>query len=767
MAAVFKAMHIRFEELRALKVISADLASDPAFVKRLQQEAVVTRRLQHPNAVRVEDIDEAEDGRPFIVMEFIEGRSLKDLIEESAPLPVGRTLPIIKQAASALDAAHALGILHRDIKPANIVLVQTPEGEQAKVLDFGIAKVKEANLGETADMTLTGQGRVVGTSAYMSPEQAMGMRGDELDGRSDLYSLGVVMYQMLVGELPLKAESEVTMLMAHIQLPPRPISELRPDIPQPVADLVMTLLSKNRELRPKSGRALIAEIERCERAEQVAEPAAEPEETVLYQEAYHEPLPAPSAAPPSRSYPAPSPVQPAVRQDAPGAPVEPPPAAGQPVEEATMLASGFEMPGPGAPPAPAPSEGQEFAEAGATMLVSGLGAALEPGSPPPAPPESYPPAEPTMLASSFEMKPRGESSSPPPAPYPAAERTMLSSSFEMAPHGESPAASPAAFPEPYPGGEATTLAGGFGAPAEPPSPDAYSSGTGTDAYPKSEATSLASEFGAIPPPPPGPAGPDAYPGGEATMLASGLGSAGEGAYHHSPYPPSGPPAEDAPAFPGLSPEASAVGLPKADAPWGTPAPSSGWETPPAPVQQAPQTAQVAPPAAPRKSSSWMIWAAVPVVAAVLTLGAWFFLSQTNQPGGGNPSSPPPKAQPSAAPPATSPATSPTAGTPANGGAQPQQPPPEATPAAGGESGGQPKAAETKPAETKPEEAKPVDQKALRTLKAQGDAAFDKGSYDEAIRDYREALKLDPKNGALTQQIARVKKAQETEKALLH
>ncbi|HLW78410.1 MAG TPA: serine/threonine-protein kinase, partial [Terriglobia bacterium] len=119
MAAVFKAMHIRFEELRALKVISAELASDPSFVKRLQQEAVVTRRLQHPNAVRVEDIDEAEDGRPFIVMEYIEGRSLKDLIEEAAPLSVPRTLSIIKQAASALDAAHALGILHRDIKPAN------------------------------------------------------------------------------------------------------------------------------------------------------------------------------------------------------------------------------------------------------------------------------------------------------------------------------------------------------------------------------------------------------------------------------------------------------------------------------------------------------------------------------------------------------------------------------------------------------------------------------------------------------------------------
>src|SRR5579864_6679671 len=127
MAAVYKALRVRFDELRALKVISADLSNDPSFIKRLQQEAVMTRKLQHPNAVRVEDIDEAENGRPFIVMEYIEGRNLKDVIEQEAPLAVSRVCSIIKQVAAVLDSAHALGIIHRDIKPGNIALV-TSEG---------------------------------------------------------------------------------------------------------------------------------------------------------------------------------------------------------------------------------------------------------------------------------------------------------------------------------------------------------------------------------------------------------------------------------------------------------------------------------------------------------------------------------------------------------------------------------------------------------------------------------------------------------------
>jgi len=280
MAVVYKAVHTRFDELRALKVMSPELAGDPGFVKRFMHEAVLTRKLQHANAVRVEDIDEAEDGRPFIVMEYIEGRSLKEVIQAEAPMAAERVCSIISQVAKALDAAHRLGIVHRDIKPANIFLVAHPwapgEPETAKVLDFGIAKVKESYLndGASSHHTLTGTGSVIGTPAYMSPEQARGLRGDQLDGRSDVYSLGVVMYEMLSQALPLDADTSVQWILAHVQTPPKPLWEARPDlqIPPAVAAVVMRCLEKERQNRPESALHLAAEIQRAQ--QQFWSPAA-------------------------------------------------------------------------------------------------------------------------------------------------------------------------------------------------------------------------------------------------------------------------------------------------------------------------------------------------------------------------------------------------------------------------------------------------------------------------------------------------------------
>ena len=268
MATVYKAEHIHFREVRALKVISSSLSGDDGFVRRFMQEAVLTRRLQHPNAVRVDDIDRGEDGRPFIVREFIDGISLRDALKPQVPMATARACRIAKQVASALGAAHKLGMVHRDIKPANIFLANAPDGEQAKVLDFGIAKVKESQLDDTRlrNLTMTGAGMVIGTPAYMSPEQAAGKRGDDLDGRSDLYSLGVVLYQMLTGDLPLYAESDLQLLMAHLITEPVPIQQRVPDVPPVLAYLVMRCLAKEPSMRPKDAQAFVAEIEDFEKS---------------------------------------------------------------------------------------------------------------------------------------------------------------------------------------------------------------------------------------------------------------------------------------------------------------------------------------------------------------------------------------------------------------------------------------------------------------------------------------------------------------------
>src|SRR4051812_41210931 len=144
MAAVYRARHLAFNEIRAIKIVNSELSANPAFLKRFKSEAVITRKLQHPNAVRVDDLDSTEDGRPFIVMELVEGQNLRQTIAQHGPLAVERALDIAQQVASELSAAHKLGIVHRDIKPDNIVLLRDENGRDlAKVLDFGIAKVQQ------------------------------------------------------------------------------------------------------------------------------------------------------------------------------------------------------------------------------------------------------------------------------------------------------------------------------------------------------------------------------------------------------------------------------------------------------------------------------------------------------------------------------------------------------------------------------------------------------------------------------------------------
>jgi serine/threonine-protein kinase len=270
MAAVYQAEHVHFRETCALKVINPTMVHDEALVERFMREAILTRKLRHPNAVRVDDIDRAEDGSPFMVMEFLEGQTLYEVMHYEGPLPYARVRTLAGQVASALHAAHEIGIIHRDIKPANITIVKTSHGEQAKVLDFGIAKLKEAKIDHAFenDYTLSVAGMVVGTPAYVSPEQAIGKRGSELDARSDVYSFAVLVYQMLTNKLPVNADSEEQFVVAHATIQPDDIRLHVSDLPPSVADLIMRCLSKDPNDRPWDPRELTNEMDKWDKLEE-------------------------------------------------------------------------------------------------------------------------------------------------------------------------------------------------------------------------------------------------------------------------------------------------------------------------------------------------------------------------------------------------------------------------------------------------------------------------------------------------------------------
>jgi serine/threonine protein kinase len=262
MASVYRARHLAFDEVCAIKVVAGRLSDDEDFLRRFRNEAVVARRFQHPHAVRVDDLDTTEDGRPFIVMEYVEGPNLREVVRREGALGLRRALTIARQVASALAAAHQLGIVHRDIKPDNILLTGSGAAESAKVLDFGIAKVKEGFFGG-GDHVATRTGAVVGTPQYISPEQALGRRGDELDGRADLYSLGVVLYEMVTGRLPFESDTAMGIILHHLQTLPTPPHELRPDlgIPEPLSAVLLRMLDKDRDRRFRSAADLITALD--------------------------------------------------------------------------------------------------------------------------------------------------------------------------------------------------------------------------------------------------------------------------------------------------------------------------------------------------------------------------------------------------------------------------------------------------------------------------------------------------------------------------
>ena len=244
MAAVYRALDLRLNRRVAIKLLPPDLAFNADVKTRFLREAQMAAQLNHPNIVPIYSVDE-RDGVVFFVMALVEGKTLAEHLHDIGRSSFDEVRQVIGDVADALDYAHKKGVVHRDIKPDNIML-DGPTG-RTMVTDFGIARAA------AGDSRLTVTGVAVGTPAYMSPEQALGER--EVDGRADIYSLGVVAYQMLTGEQPFKASNTPAMLVKHVSEVPRPIHEKRPDVPAPIARAVETALAKDPAARWPSGAA--------------------------------------------------------------------------------------------------------------------------------------------------------------------------------------------------------------------------------------------------------------------------------------------------------------------------------------------------------------------------------------------------------------------------------------------------------------------------------------------------------------------------------
>jgi penicillin-binding protein 1B len=256
MAVVYRARHLLWNEDRAVKILRQPCGES------FLAEAKIMRLLQHPNIVQVDDAGFTEDDQPFVAMEYVEGEDLRRRMRRAGLFSPEASLRITADTCAALGAAHASGVVHRDIKPQNLLLARAADGESIKVIDFGIAKVREdAGLGFTGVVpSMTGD--FVGTLEYASPEQAMGIRSSDLDGRTDLYSLGLVMYEMLTGVLPFRAATPMGVLVQRLQVLPAPPESLRPDLPRGVCEIVMRSLQRERADRFSSATEMQSACER-------------------------------------------------------------------------------------------------------------------------------------------------------------------------------------------------------------------------------------------------------------------------------------------------------------------------------------------------------------------------------------------------------------------------------------------------------------------------------------------------------------------------
>src|SRR3712207_1729147 len=247
MSSVYRAFDPTLERHVAIKLMHRDISNDADQLERFRREARAVAQLNHPNVVTVIDAGE-DDGAPFIVFEYVEGETLKDRIRRLGRLPVAEAVAYAVEIARALECAHAHMLVHRDVKPQNVLI--DPDG-RAKVTDFGIARSLEAQ-------GLTATGRVLGTTDYVAPEQAL---GEDTTAQSDVYSLGICLFEMLTGDVPFKADSQVAVAMKHVKDPLPDIRMRRPEISATLAAVVDRACAKETSNRYASARELVHDLE--------------------------------------------------------------------------------------------------------------------------------------------------------------------------------------------------------------------------------------------------------------------------------------------------------------------------------------------------------------------------------------------------------------------------------------------------------------------------------------------------------------------------